>query len=114
MKKAVIALLFVAMGSVARADDSKISPELKGYPSTQQAQVIVQYAPGAQVNCSGLVGVLDCMVNNVAKLGGTILAQLPLINGVVAQLDGSSIESLSNKSSVVYISLDRPLAPTVN
>ena len=48
------------------------------------------------------------------KLGGTILGQLPLINGVVAQLDGNGIQSLSNQSNVVYISLDRPLSPSLS
>jgi len=44
----------------------------------------VQYAPGTQVNCSGLLGLVGCLVNDVVKLGGAILGQLPLINGVVA------------------------------
>jgi hypothetical protein len=33
---------------------------------------------------------------------------------VVATLDGNGIAQLSNQSNVVYISLDRPLAPTLN
>ena len=82
MKKLLIVLL-VATVTLARADDSKISPELRGYKSTQQVQVIVQYAPGTQVNCSGLFGFVGCLVNDVLKLGGAILGQLPLINGVV-------------------------------
>ena len=82
--------------------------------STQQVQVIVQYAPGTQVNCSGLIGLVDCLVNDIMKLGGTILGQLPLINGIVAQLDGNGIQSLSNQSNVVYISPDRPLSPSLS
>ncbi len=45
MKKLLVFLLMAAV-TVAYADDSKISPELRAQPSNQQAQVIVQYAPG--------------------------------------------------------------------
>ena len=118
MKRFLVLLLIVtgtlATATPAYANDSKISPELRGYQSTRQAQVIVQYAPGTQVSCSGLFGLVDCLLNDITKLGGTILGQLPLINGLVAQLDGSGIQSLSNQSNVVYISLDRPLSPTLS
>ena len=113
MKRLLVILLFAA-GTLAYADNSKISPELQGNTSTQQVQVIVQYAPGTQVNCSGLFGLVDCLLNDVVKLGGTILGQLPLINGVVALLDGNGIQNLSNQSNVVYISSDRPLAPSLS
>jgi hypothetical protein len=114
MKKKFLLLLLIAAVTLAHADDSKLSPELRGYNSKQQVQVIVQYAPGTQVNCSGLLGLLGCLVNDVLKLGGTILGQLPLVNGVVALLDGNGIVSLSNQSNVVYISVDRPLTPSLN
>src|ERR1700730_14737645 len=113
MKRLVVLLLLAAV-TVARADDSKISSELRNLPPNQQAQVIVQYAPGTQLNCGGLFGLIGCVVNDVLQLGGAILGQLPLINGVVALLDGNGIASLSNQSNVVYISPDRPLAPTLN
>ena len=113
MKKVLLLILIVSV-TMAYADDSKISPELRNYPSTQKAQVVVQYAPGTQLNCSGLLGIVGCVLNTVLKLGGTILGQLPLINGVVAVLDGNGIVSLSNQSNVVYISADRPLMPTLS
>src|SRR5437899_7408812 len=113
MKKLVLLFLIVSV-TLAYADDSKISPELRNQPATQQTQVIVQYAPGAQVNCSGLLGLLGCLVNDILKLGGTILSQVPIVNGVVALLDGNGIQSLSSQSNVVYISPDRPLKPTLN
>jgi hypothetical protein len=108
------ASIFDPSVTVAYADDSKISPELRNQPATQQTQVIVQYAPGTQVNCSGLLGLVGCLVNDILKLGGTILSQVPIVNGVVALLDGNGIHSLSNQSNVVYISLDRPLKPTLS
>jgi hypothetical protein len=97
------------------ADDSKIAPELRAQKgSKQQMHVIVQYAPGTQLSCSGLLGLVDCVLNDVLKLGGSILGQLPLVNGLAALLDGNGIVSLSNQSNVVYISSDRPLAPTLS
>ena len=113
MKKFVIAMLILA-GTLAQADDSKISPDLRANPSSQKVQVVVQYAPGTQVTCSGLLGLVGCVVNDVLKLGGTILGQLPLVNGVVAVLDGNGIVNLSNQSNVVYISADRPLTPALS
>src|SRR3984893_10601400 len=113
MKKFLLVLLILAV-TLAHADNSKLSPDLQNYPATQKAQVIVQYAPGTQVNCSGLLGLLGCLVNDVLKLGGTILSDLPLVNGLVAILDGNGIVNLSNQSNVVYISLDRPLTPTLS
>ena len=113
MKKLVLLFLIVGV-TLAYADDSKLSPELRGKQSSQQVRVIVQYAPGTQVNCNGLLGLVDCLVNDIVKLGGTILAPLPLVNGVVALLDGPGILNLSKNANVVYISTDRPLTPTLS
>src|SRR2546425_5557844 len=113
MRKLLVILL-IATVAVAHADDSKISPELRNYPANQKAQVIVQYAPGTQVSCSRLLGLVSCLVNDIVKLGGAILGQLPLINGVVALLDGNGIVNLSNQPNVVYISQDRPMLPSLN
>ena len=93
------------------ADNSKISPDLQNSTSTAKVQVVIQYAPGTQVSCGGLLGLVDCLLNDVVKLGGTVLEQLPLVNGVVALLDHNGIVSLSNQSNVVYISKDRSLTP---
>ena len=68
MKKFVLFCLLVTV-TFGYADDTKISPELRGYNSTQPVQVIVQYAPGtqpaAQPNCGGLIGLLDCVVTAI-------------------------------------------------
>jgi serine protease AprX len=113
--KRLLVLLLIVTATLAHADDSKISPELRGQESSQkQIQVIVQYAPGTQVSCSGLLGLVDCLLNDIEKLGGKILSEVPLINGVVAILDGTGIVNLSNQANVVYISSDRPLAPTLS
>ncbi len=109
MKRTLILVLALLAPLSLFADNSKISPDLQN--STSQEQVVVQYAPGTQLSCSGLLGLLGCVVNDVLKLGGTVLGQLPLVNGLVASLDHNGIVSLSNQSNVVYISKDRTLTP---
>jgi serine protease AprX len=106
----ILALAFLAPLSLL-ADNSKISPDLQNSSSTGKTQVVVQYAPGTQLSCSGLLGLLGCVVNDVLKLGGAVLGQLPLVNGLVASLDHNGIVSLSNQSNVLYISKDRSLTP---
>jgi serine protease AprX len=106
----ILTLILVLAAPLALlADNSKISPDLQN--AAGQTQVVVQYSPGTQVSCSGIFGLVDCLVNDVVKLGGTVLGQLPVINGVVASLDLNGIISLSNQSNVVYISKDRSLKP---
>jgi serine protease AprX len=107
-------VLVIALSVSAAADDSKISPELRANKSSGQVQVIVQYAPGTQISCTGLFGLVDCVLNDVVQLGGTVLGQLPLVNGVVALLDGPGIVKLSNQQNVVYISSDRSLQPLLS
>ena len=114
VKRILVVLLLLATPAVMLADNSKLAPELQNVSSNTQVQVIVQYAPGTQVSCSGLLGLLGCLVNDVLRLGGAILGDLPLVNGLVAVLDGNGIQSLSNQSNVVYISPDRSLTPTLN
>lgn len=106
----ILALAFLAPLSLF-ADNSKISPELQNSTSTGQTQVVVQYAPGTQLSCSGILGLVGCVLNDVVKLGGAVLGQLPIVNGLVASLDHNGIVSLSNQSNVVYISKDRSLTP---
>ena len=117
MKKLIILLFLATLTCSAfagTANNPKLSPELQGYNSSQQVRIIVQYVPGTQVNCQSLLGLVDCLVGDIVKLGGTILDPLPLVNGVVALLDGPGILNLSNNPNVVYISSDRLLSPTLS
>ena len=113
MRRPFILLLILALMSPLAmfADNSKISPDLQNLSSTAKVQVIVQYAPGTQISCSGLLSLVQCAVNDVLNLGGTVLGQLPLVNSLVAVLDYNGIVSLSNQSAVSYISKDRTLRP---
>ena len=114
LKRVLIAIAFFLTPAALLANNSKLSPELQNIGSSEKVQVIVQYAPGTQVNCGGLLGLVDCLLNDILALGGAILSDIPIVNGVVAVLDGNGLVSLSNKSNVVYISSDRPLSPTLN
>lgn len=105
----ILICAFLASATIAVADDSKISPDLRNYTGTTPVRVIVQYAPGTNLNCSGLLGLLGCVVGDVLNLGGELLSLVPLVNGLVAALDGNAIQKLSNQSNVVYISPDRSL-----
>jgi len=112
MTKRTLTLLLALLAPLSLfADNSKISPDLQNSTSTSQEQVVIQYAPGTQLSCSGIFGLLGCVVNDVLKLGGAVLGQLPIVNGLVASLDHNGIVSLSNQSNVVYISKDRSLTP---
>jgi serine protease AprX len=110
-RNCIILLLLLAAPLTMLADNSKISPDLQSSTYTGQTQVVVQYTPGTQLTCSGILGLLGCVVNDVLKLGGTVLGELPIVNGLVASLDHNGIVSLSNQSNVVYISKDRTLTP---
>ena len=73
MKKFVLLLLIATRHSWPTPTTRNCRRNCAAISSTQQVQVIVQYAPGTQVNCSGLLGLVDCLVNDILKLGGTIL-----------------------------------------
>ena len=57
-------------------------------------------------------GLLD--LANITNLLGTILSQVPLVNGIVADLPLANILALSNQSNAKYISLNRPMTPTLS
>lgn len=95
---------------MANADDSKISPDLRGLKPNARVQVIVQYAEGSQNSCKGLLGLVFCLTGDVLKVGGSIISELPLVNSLVASLDPKGILDLSKNSNVVYISKDRPVS----
>jgi serine protease AprX len=104
-------LIVMAVPSLMFADNSKISPDLQSSGSATPVQVVIQYKPGAQISCGGLLGLVDCLLTDVVRLGGKVLQQLPLVNGLVASLDHNGIIALSNQSNVAYISRDRSLTP---
>ncbi len=106
-----LTLVLLASSVLAVAETSKLSPELQGYTSSTPIPVIVQYS---QPQSCGLLG---CLLNFV----GTVIEQLPLLNAVVTLVDGNQLQQLANDSTVVYVSLDRPVimllsnaAPAIN
>lgn len=111
---AMVVFVLVSFSAAAFADDAKISPDLRGYNSSTKTRVIVQFSSSPQQSCGGLLGLVGCLTNAVLSLGGNLLGDLPLVNGVLAELDGSGIVTLSNNPSVTYISADRPLGTLSN
>ena len=111
---ATILLIVVSFSAAALADDTKISPDLLGNTSATKVRVIVQFNSSPQASCGGLLGLVSCLTNAILNLGGDLLGDLPLVNGVLAQLDGNQIVNLSNNPSVAYISADRPVSTLSN
>src|SRR5271165_776890 len=103
-----LSLFLCLMGSVALADNSKISPDLQpllANPSNS-INVIVQYNTPPQ-SAGGLIGgLLGTVVNLV---GGVLKTVFSLIPAVSATLHPSDVIAVSNQPNVAYISLDRPL-----
>ena len=102
MKKVLIACVLATV-TLAYADDSKLSPDLRKL-SASHATVVVQYNQAPSL--------LD--LQSITKLLGSVISKIPLVNGIVADLPLASILSLSNQANVKYISLDRALTPTLS
>src|SRR5262249_17128116 len=101
-KLALLLLIATITVSAYAADSTKLSPDLRK-TTASTARVVVQY--------NSQPSLLDLQLLSTL---GSILNALPLVNGIVAQLPLSNILSLSNQSNVKYISLDRPLAPSLS
>jgi serine protease AprX len=101
--------LFLISVQIARADNSKISPDL--LPLLQQPsnsiKVIVQY----NSQPSGGGGLLGPVFN---LLDGLVNIVFSLIPAVAEILHPADVISLSNQPNVAYISLDRPLAASLD
>src|SRR5947209_19046019 len=99
----------------------KLSPDLQNYNSSAPVQVIVQYVAPQQQSCASLLGSLDCTLNTVLQVGGTVINKLPLLNVVVVQLNTTQLLNLVANPNVTYVSSDRQLstllsnaAPAIN
>jgi len=102
------------LASVAFANNAKISPDLQSFLSnpSSQVNVIVQYTSSLPCSSSGLVGSLTCPATTL--LGGTVTQVLSLVNAVAGTMAASQVTALSNQLNVSYISLDRPLAGSLD
>ena len=109
--RATAACLALLMAGSALADNSKISPDLQPLLANHSGtvNVIVQYdAPPA----TGLLGGLLGGVLNLA--GGLLKSVFSLIPAISAALNTNQILAISNQPGVSYISLDRPVRPTLD
>src|ERR1700749_4312689 len=105
---ASLLLVLLALPSALLANNKKISSDLQDPTfksnSASKEQVLIQYNSSSKINCGGLLDLVGCLVNDVTNLGGTILQELPLVNGVVASLDHKSVVALADQANVVYSS----------
>ena len=112
--------ILLLASSLAFADNSKISPDLQPLLTNpnNSINVIVQYNTPPQQQSSGgglLGGLLGGLVGGVVNLlGGVLNVVFSLIPAVSATLHPADIIGVSNQSNVAYISLDRPLAATLD
>ena len=97
MKKFLLTLCVIALVTNALGDDSKLSPDLRNYSSSQKVQVIVQYKQMPQPTLLG--GLLNVV--------GSLLSQIPLLNAVVTLVDSTGLVQLASDPNVVYVSPDR-------
>src|ERR1700683_290558 len=101
VKKFVLMLLMIT-GTLAYANQSKLSPDLQS-STAPSVRVVVQYTQAPGLLDLNLLGTL-----------GSILNSLPLVNAVAAELPLANVLTLSNQANVKYISLDRVLAPNLS
>src|SRR6201999_2556421 len=103
MRKFLIIFLLASVTLTYATDKTKISPDLLG-KSSGSVRVVVQYnQPPSLLDLKSLTGLL-----------GSIISALPLVNAVVADIPLTNALLLSNQTNVRYISLDRPLTPTLS
>ncbi|HEX5227883.1 MAG TPA: S8 family serine peptidase, partial [Bryobacteraceae bacterium] len=107
--------LSLAVAGTAFADNAKISPDLQALLANPSStvHVIVQYKSSLPSCSGGFLGAVLCGPT-ASLLGGTITQVLTLINAVAGSMPASNVVTLSNQSNVSYISLDRPVAPTLD
>ena len=96
----------LASTGLAFAQTSKIAPDLQSLLSNLlgPVNVVVQYnsAPG------------PVQITQLLALGGTIAQQYSVIPGIAVTLPASVVDLLSLSPAVAYISLDRPVAGTLD
>src|SRR5437879_259306 len=102
--------MVLACTSLFATTNPKLSPELQNYNSSAPMQVVVQYVAPQQQSCAGILGSLDCALNSVLQVGGTIISELPVLNVVVAQLNTTQLLNLVADPNVAYVSSDRQLS----
>lgn len=107
-------VLFLSFAVTVFGASTKISPDLQNVDPNSNVRVIVQYSRSTSVSSqgsSGGGGLLGSLLGGVLGLvGGVLGGVLDIVNGVVATVPGSSLETLANNPNVTYISPDRLLA----
>lgn len=100
----LLLVMVIVLGSVAWANDRKLSPELKGQRSGDTVDVIVQFkaAPTQKHH------------DKIAAHGGLVKQRLGAVKGLLITIPASRLHVLSNDPDVAYISPDRPVTNQMN
>jgi serine protease AprX len=100
MKNLLRIAVLVLTASFAFAQQSKIAPDLAGFSSNKNVNVIIQFkhAPTAAEH------------QKVHNLGGSLQAPLNLVKGAMYTVPGSALATLAKDGEVVHISPDRKLS----
>ena len=104
MKRNLLILGLIGCTTLSYAK-SKLSSELKGRGhETSAVKVIVQFKHKPVASHQ----------SEISRRGGSVQADLSLVNSLQATMPASKLEELSNDDEVAYISPDRPLGNTLN
>src|SRR5690348_350698 len=104
LRPAATALVCLVLSTVSYGSSPKIAPDLGGRDPASIVNVIVQFAPAT-------AGAQQAFL---AASGGTIVADLPLIEAVVVALPAAALEGVARNPNVLYISPDRSVTATLD
>jgi serine protease AprX len=112
-----VVLAIILLAASALADTSKISPDLQPLlnDTSRTVNVIIQYSsPPQQCTNGGLLNLGGLVCTVVHLVGGVVKVVFSLLNAVSATMSISDVIRTSDQADVEYISLDRPVAATVD
>ena len=102
------------LASTAFANNAKISPDLQALLSNPSSNVNVIVQFNSSLPCSGGAFGGNIICPALTQLGGVINQVFTLINAVAETTAAGNVIALSNQPNISYISLDRPLLPTLD
>jgi serine protease AprX len=90
----------------SRRQYDKLDSELRGRATRLlgTSKVILTVKPGQEANAQ----------QEIRRLGGRLGRRLPLVNGMVVELPNRVIKQISERSEVLGVHFDRPIAPHMN
>src|SRR5437588_12999539 len=102
-RRSILSVTLLAACCVFGKDRGKMSNDLKGVDPQSAVNIIVQFVHAPE----------QPHLKKVTANGGVLNATLDVVKGGAFTVPGSSLESLAKDPQVAYVSLDRPLKPTL-